>query len=89
MYCGISLATATWELPALIKDPNNLMLACGHPSSCRFWRSALPTYADYAASMRKPIRRDGDRKSKIVDALKSEDVTANPPCRPRSRLRPA
>jgi hypothetical protein len=35
--------------------------------------------------VRKPVRRDGDRKSKIVDALKFEDVTAEsalPPKKP-------
>jgi hypothetical protein len=38
----------------------------GHRSSYHYQRSALPTFADYAIGMRKPIRRDGDRKSKPV-----------------------
>jgi hypothetical protein len=42
-------------------------------SSFHYRRSALPTFADYAVGMRKPIRRDGDRKSKPVGDVRRGD----------------
>jgi hypothetical protein len=58
---------------------------CEHRSSCRYRRSALRTIADYAPGMRKPIRRDGDRKSKTTSVPKSGDVAVEsvlPPKKP-------
>jgi hypothetical protein len=46
----------------------------------------LPTFADYAVGMRKPIRCDGDRKSKpVTDAHNEIGLTAEsalPPKKP-------
>ena len=54
-----------------------------HRSTCGIRRSALPTIADYAVDMRKPIRRDGNRKSKLgIDVHNEVADTALPPKKP-------
>jgi hypothetical protein len=57
---------------ALVGAHVRIMRACGHRSSYHYWRSALPTFADYPVGMRKPIRCDGDRKSKPAAGAHNE-----------------
>jgi hypothetical protein len=53
-------------------------------------RSALPTFADYAVGMRKPIRRDGDRKSKsVADARNEIALTPESALPPKKPLAPS
>jgi hypothetical protein len=61
------------------------MRACGHRSSNHYERSALPTFADYAAGMAKirPRKLDGGKNKALADdAIVPTEKSVLPPKKP-------